>query len=377
MRSATRAAVLFLITLILCSSAPAEAVVASRAVLVTPNMDRPLFSKNSATRHPPASITKVLTAILVVESGRLDEEVTISQRATAAGGSALYARPGEKYTMRDLLYAALLISANDACAAIAEHLGGSIEGFAQMMNERARELGLKNSQFKNPHGMPESGHYSTAEDLAKLGLHASKLPLFMEISGTTRYTLQNGSTLVNQNKLLATYDGVVAGKTGYTDEAGQCLLTIAEREGMTLVSVVLGSQGQNLWSDTRTLLDHGFANFRLQVLVENKQTLGVAKVFLAGEVLVIAADGLARTIPKAESGTTTSEVRLHKRLYPPLRPGDEIGEAIIKSDGLEIGRVSVTVPVYVPLVTRTRLIGILFIAVLLGGAVKNARRWRR
>lgn len=376
MHKAARATAMLLLLLTICTSAKALTVVASRAVLITPGVDRPLWSKSSATRHPPASITKVLTAILVIESGKLDDMVTISQRAIAAGGSSLYAQAGEKYSMRDLLYAALLISANDACAAMAEHLGGSIEGFAQMMNDRAREIGLQNSQFKNPHGMPESGHYSTAEDLALLGVHASKLPLFMEVSGTQRYTLQNGRVLGNQNKLLASYEGVAAGKTGYTDDAGQCLLIIAERDGLTLVSVVLGSQGQNLWSDTRALLDFGFSNYRRQTIVHNKQTLGVTKVPLSGEVLIVAADGFARTIPRTESGDTTTEIMLHKRLYPPLKPGDEIGEAIFRSDGKEIGRVSVTVPVYVPLVTTTRIIGILCIAVL-GGTVAIARRWKR
>lgn len=351
-----------------------ETVVASKAILVAVGADAPLYSKNAAKQHPPASLTKVLTAVIAIESGRLDEKVTVSATAPLAGGSALYLKAGEVYTLSDLLYAALLVSANDAAAAIAEHLGGSIEGFSDIMNTRAAQLGMKNSHFNNPHGMPETGQFSTAEDLSILGRHAAKLPLFLSMAKTPRHTLEGGKTVVNQNKILGT-NGVLAGKTGYTDEAGQCLLTIAERDGLTLVSVVLGSQGTNMWSDTTTLLQYGFNNYVRRVVIMDKQTISVMRLPLAGETLVVAKGELVQVTGKNEQLDITTEVRLAKRIWPPVKPGQEVGEIIIRNAGNEIARVALTVPVYIPLVTGTRLKGILFISMLLGATL--LLRWRR
>ncbi|MDP3487661.1 MAG: D-alanyl-D-alanine carboxypeptidase family protein [Bacillota bacterium] len=353
----------------------AQTVVASRAILVAVGEEIPLFSKNATVRHPVASLTKVLTAVLAIESGRLDEEVTISATAPYAGGSSLYIKTGEVYSLRDLLYAAMLVSANDATAAIAEHLGGSISGFAEMMNERASNLGMANSQFKNPHGMPENGHYSTAEDISILGVHAASLPLYLEIASTKQYTLGDGRAVTNQNKLLDT-PGVRAGKTGYTDEAGQCLLTIADRDGLMLVSVILGSQGQAMWTDTRSLLDFGFSNYTRRILVRDKQTVGVTRIPLAGEILLIAKGDVSRVYKTSEQLSLSTEVKVTNRLLPPLRPGQEVGEIIIRNAGIEVARAALTVPVYIPLVTTPRIIGILCIVAFLGGAIIFKRRRR-
>lgn len=353
----------------------AQTVVASRAILVAVGQEAPLFSKNADVRHAPASLTKVLTVVLAIESGRLDDEITVSATAPYAGGSSLYIKAGEVYSMRDLLYASVLISANDATAAIAEHLGGSISGFAEMMNLRAQELGMTNSQFRNPHGMPDNGQYSTAKDLSILGVHAASVPLYLEIASTKRYTLANGRVLNNQNKLLDTH-GVLAGKTGYTDQAGQCLLTIAEQDGLMLVSVILGSQGQAMWSDTTDLLEFGFNNYTRRVLVRDKQTVGVTRVPLAGEILLIAKGEVSRVYKTSEQLSLSTEVRLNGRLLPPLKPGQEVGQIIIRNAGLEVARAALTVPVYIPLVTTPRIIGILCIVGFLGGATIFRRRWR-
>ena len=353
----------------------AQTVVASHAILVAVGEDTPLFSKNAAARHPVASLTKVLTAVLAIESGKLDEEVTVSSTAPYAGGSSLYIKEGEVYSMRDLLYAAMLASANDATAAIAEHLGGSISGFAEMMNQRALELGMTDSHFKNPHGMPDNGHYSTAADLSVLAMHAASLPLYLEIASTRRHTLANGRAVNNQNKMLDT-PGVQAGKTGYTDKAGQCLITIAERDGLTLISVILGSQGQSMWSDTKSLLDFGFGNYTRRVLVMDKQTVGVTRVPLAGEILLVAKGEVSRIYKTSERLNLSTEVKVTGRLLPPLRPGQEVGEIIIRNAGVEIARASLTVPVYIPLVTTPRIIGILCIVAFLAGALIFKRRWR-
>lgn len=376
MRQFVRVVFLILVSMLtLTQFVCAQTVVASHAILVAVGEEAPLFSKNATERHPVASVTKVLTAVLAIESGRLDEEVTVSATAPYAGGSSLYIKAGEVYSLRDLLYAAMLVSANDATAAIAEHLGGSISGFAEMMNQRASELGMANSQFKNPHGMPENGHYSTAADMSILGVHAASLPSYLEIASTKRYTLGNGRTVTNQNKLLDT-PGVLAGKTGYTDQAGQCLLTIAERDGLTLVSVILGSQGQAMWTDTTSLLDFGYANYTRRILVIDRQTVGVTRVPLAGEILLIAKGEVSRVYKKSETLSLSTEVKVTNRLMPPLRPGQEVGEIIIRNAGVEVARAALTVPVYIPLVTTPRIIGILCIVAFLGGAIIFKRRWR-
>ena len=369
-------AALLLVIVAMTGGAEALAINSPRAVLVTPERAEALWSRAAAVRHAPASLTKVLTAVLAVESGRLDEQVVISARAAAVGGSALHIRAGERYTLRELVYAAMLISANDASAAIAEHLGGSLAGFNAMLNARAAELGMSNSRFANAHGLPDREQYSTAGDLARLGLHAATLPAFLAIAGRERFTLANGRMIENQNRLLGTLSGVVGGKTGYTDEAGQCLLLIAKRDNLTLVSVVLGAQGTGLWSDSTALLEHGFAAFQREILIRGRQTLGVVDIPLAGQVLLVAERELARTIARSERGEYSTELRVLPRLFPPLRPGFVLGEVIVTQGDKEIGRVSVTVPTYIPLLTPTRVL-ILAGAVSLSIVLKFLMRRRR
>ncbi|MBT9155482.1 MAG: D-alanyl-D-alanine carboxypeptidase DacB [Firmicutes bacterium] len=377
MGSAAKFAVaLLLLCVVMTSSADALAVNSPRAILVTPERAESLWNRAANTRHAPASLAKVLTAVLAIESGRLDEHVLITPLAAAVGGSSLHLRSGERHTLRELVYAAMLISANDASAAIAEHLGGSLAGFSAMMNARAGELGMRNSRFANAHGLPESGQFSTAADLARLGLHAASLPQFLAIAGRERFTMTNGRVLVNQNRLLGTLPGVVGGKTGYTDEAGQCLLVIAKRDNLTMVSVVLGAQGAQMWSDSTALIEHGFAAFQREILIRGRQTLGVVEIPLAGQVLLVAERELTRTITRAERGEYSTELRVKPRLFPPLRPGDKLGEVVVTQGGQEIGRVHVTVPAYIPLLTSTRLLG-LVVAISLGVGMKRLMRRRR
>jgi len=370
---------LMLLLVLVPKNASTVSLVATRALLVARGAEAPLFSRNAEVRHAPASLTKVLTVVLALEKGDLDAEVTFSQRAVSVGGSSLNAKAGDKLTLRDLVYAAMLVSANDASNAIAEHLAGSLENFSAMMNERATALGMQQSHFLNAHGMPERGHFSTAKDLAELGLHASTVPLFTDIAGTTRYVMSNGRVLHNQNRFLAEYWGTLAGKTGFTDEAGQCLLLIAERGGLVLVSVVLSSEGRNLWSDSEALLNFGFNSYTNQVLVSARQTLGLFAIPLAGEVLVVAKSDLSRVIRTAIASESVPRIELQRQssLWPPLKPGQVVGEAIVTVDGVQIGRVELTVPSYVPLLTFPRVGVVLVGLVLAWMGVKLRRRWRK
>lgn len=371
---------LFLLMVVMTCGAEALVINSPRAVLLTPERADPLWSRAAAARHAPASLTKVLTAVLAIESGRLAEHVVISPSAVAVGGSSLHVRAGERYTLRELVYAAMLISANDASAAIAEHLGGSQTGFVAIMNTRATELGMNNSRFANAHGLPDSGQFSTAADLARLGLHAASLPEFLAIASQERVRLANGRLLVNQNRLLGTLSGVVGGKTGYTDEAGQCFLVIAKRDNLTLVSVVLGAQGAQMWSDSTALLEHGFGAFRREILIRGRQTLGVVDIPLAGQVLLVAERELARTIARAEQGEYSTELIVKPRLFPPLRPGDKLGEAVVTQEGEEIGRVYVTIPDYIPLLTSTRSLGLagaVTLAIVLNTMMRRRRKCKK
>jgi D-alanyl-D-alanine carboxypeptidase (penicillin-binding protein 5/6) len=353
-------------------------IVALRGSVRIEGLDFPVYDKNGDVRHAPASLTKVMTILLALESGRQQEIVTVSQRATAAGGSSLYLRPGSEWTLLDLIYAAQLISANDAAAAIAEHLAGSIEAFAELMNNRARDLGMMNTHFVNPHGMPHADQYSTAHDLSILALVAARNKQYVEISTTRRHVTANQISLVNQNKLLGEYRGLIIGKTGYTDAAGQCFVTVAEREGLKVASVIMGSQGQNIWTDTELLLDYGFANYRKNILFRPKQTLGVVDVAFSGKVIVVATEGYEFVSPRSERPSTRIDLYPYPSLWPPLKPGDLVGEAVVQVAGKRTV-VPLTVANHVPLLTPERLkisgvVGGLIMIYAVGSAIVTRRR---
>ncbi len=188
-----------------------------------------------------ASTTKIMTALVVLENCSPDDQVKILPEYTSVEGSSMYLKAGESYTVRDLLYGMLLVSGNDAATALAYYCGGSIAGFAEMMNAKAREMGLTNSSCKNPHGLDADGHYSSAEDLAEITREAMKNELFAKIVGTKTYTIGE-QTYMNHNKLLWNYDGMLGVKTGYTMAAGRSLVSCAERNGLRLICVTLSTR---------------------------------------------------------------------------------------------------------------------------------------
>jgi D-alanyl-D-alanine carboxypeptidase (penicillin-binding protein 5/6) len=236
--------------------------IVSRAALVVDAEDgRTLFAKNPDQRMHPASTTKVMTAILAIESGRLDELVTIRSSDARVEPSVLGLFPGERITLRDLVYGLLLRSGNDAARAIARHLGGTQEQFAALMNARARDLGCSATHFTNPHGLTHAHHYTTARDLGRIMRHAMHNPEFRKITGTRHYRSRSSHAVrdfYNKNKLLRRYAGATGGKPGYTRAAQQTLVASAARSGHELVVVCLASRGRALWSDASSLLDLGF-----------------------------------------------------------------------------------------------------------------------
>lgn len=246
------------------SAGAKPAIRARAAVVMDAQTGLLLYAKEPDRRLPPASTTKVMTAVLALESGRLDDEVTVSRTAAGVQPIKLHLRPGEHARLRDLTYALLLRSANDASVAVAETLGGSIPGFAERMNRRAAAVGARNTNFVNPNGLPAHGHYSTARDLAEIFRYAMSVPGFRDIAATrnSRVTAWQGKhrrtiAVRNSNRLLQSYRVPVIGKTGYTRAAKRCFVGAAEAGGRRVVVALLGST--DLWGDARRLLDYGLA----------------------------------------------------------------------------------------------------------------------
>lgn len=240
--------------------------------LIEAQTGRILAEKNSYAKLAMASTTKIMTAITAIEHCEdLDEVFEVSDKAIGVEGTSLYLRKGEKHSLRDLLYGLMLVSGNDASVAIGERVGGTVEHFVDLMNFTAYKIGVKNTHFENTHGLDEKGHYTCAYDLAKITAYALNNPVFKEIVSTQNKKIVNADGkvryLCNKNKLLRTFNGAIGVKTGFTDDAGRCLVSAAERDGMRLVCVVLNCGP--MFEESSSLLDWGFNNFKLYNLVEN------------------------------------------------------------------------------------------------------------
>lgn len=226
-----------------------------------------IYGKNEEVKGAMASTTKIMTATIVLENANLKEEVEISAKAGGTGGSRLGLKRGDKISVNDLLYGLMLRSGNDAAVALAEHVGGSVEGFAELMNKKAEELGLTSTHFVTPHGLDNSEHYTTAYELAKLTDYALQNEKFTSIVGTKVATIYiNGSPrqIANTNELLGTLNGVVGVKTGFTNNAGRCLVTETKRGDMDIITVVLGADAKKYRTqDSIKLIEYSFANFNM------------------------------------------------------------------------------------------------------------------
>ena len=238
---------------------------------------RILYEKNGNKQTPMASTTKIMTAIVVLENANLKDIVTIDAKAAGTGGSRLEIKKNDKITVNDLLYGLMLRSGNDAAVALANYVGGSIEGFAEMMNNKAEEMGLKNSHFIVPHGLDNEGHYTTAYELAKMADYALKIDKFKEIVSTKSTTITiNGypRTITNTNQLLGSISGVYGVKTGFTNGAGRCLVSACKREDLDIITVIIGADTSNQrTADTIKLIKYVNEKFdmvNLQEIIEKK-----------------------------------------------------------------------------------------------------------
>ncbi|MEI3604697.1 D-alanyl-D-alanine carboxypeptidase family protein [Pseudogracilibacillus sp. SE30717A] len=254
---------------------------ANNAVLIEASSGRILFEKEAHEKRPIASITKVMTAIIAIEQGNLDDMVKVSKRAVHTEGSSIYLQENEKMSLKDLLYGLMLRSGNDASVAIAEHIGGSVEGFTLLMNEKARYLGMTNTHFANPHGLDEDGHFSSAYDIAILMRNAMENDIFKEISASENYQSEDRTyKWINKNKLLTQYyNYCTGGKTGFTKKAGRTLVTTAEKDSLSLIVVTL--DGPDDWNDHTALFEWGFNEHSLVKLESKGQ-----RIFVSGESLI-------------------------------------------------------------------------------------------
>ncbi|HLQ97828.1 MAG TPA: D-alanyl-D-alanine carboxypeptidase family protein [Candidatus Dormibacteraeota bacterium] len=243
---------------------------ANNAVLIDQTTGEILYEKDAHEQQPIASITKIMTAIIAIESGKMDEKAKASRRAIYTEGSSIYLEQGEKMLLEDLVYGLMLRSGNDAAVAIGEHVAGSVEGFVYLMNEKASWLGMTNTHFENPHGLDSDNHYSTAYDMALLMKYAMENPKFEKITGATFHQAQTRSYgWGNKNKLLTSlYENCIGGKTGFTKKSGRTLTTVANKDDFHLIAVTLNAP--NDWQDHIQMYEWGFNH----LLEESTETLG-------------------------------------------------------------------------------------------------------
>lgn len=313
---------------------------AKSAILIDGNSGKVLFAQNEKKHLPPASVTKVMTILLVLEgceSGKiaLDDKVVISERAASMGGSQMYMEPGEQHTVEELLKGVIMVSANDGCVALAEHLSGSVESFVDSMNNRAKELNLKDSHFVNTNGLPVADHYSCAYDIGMISKELMKQEVAHPWFTTWQEDIQVGLpgkkskfTLTNTNKLIRSYNGAIGTKTGYTENAGYCLSGAAERDSTRLIGVVLGCKTSDIrFAEMAKLLDYGFANY---------ETVQVAK---AGErvkkmniekgdntkLFAVAKETAGLTVQKGNSDKVKKKIKIDDNIKLPIKKGDKIG----------------------------------------------------
>ena len=288
-----------------------------------------------------ASTTKIMTALLAVETGDLSENVRIPAEAAGIEGSSLYLQAGDEITLGDLVKGLLLQSANDAATAIALHLAGSVETFAEQMNARAARLGLKNTHFANPHGLDDPEHYTTAYDLAVIASEAIGNEIFRAICSSEKEEITvNGEKriLVNHNRLLRSYDGCIGVKTGYTKKDGRCLVSAAERDGLCLVAVTLNAPDD--WNDHKTMLDAGFRQYERVVLCEAGEfilpvnCLGLSR----DQIRVTNLDSLSLLALRGEHEVSYS-IFLPWYRWTPVHIGQGIGYLQFYFDGKPAGKV--------------------------------------
>ncbi len=318
---------------------------AKSAVIMEAATGKILYSRNMDERHYPASTTKIMTLIVALEQGNLDDIVTVSHQASGTEGSTIWLEPGEKIRFLDLLYGMMLVSGNDATVAVAEHIAGSVPAFARLMTEKAHAIGAENTSFVNSSGLPDEQHYTTAHDMALIAAYGYKNSMFEHIVGTKEKAIpwaghSTARELRNENQMLWLYDGGNGVKTGYTDAAGRCLVAAARRNGIQLITVVLDSV--YMWNDSIAMLNYGFDKVHLVQLADKGKVLKTVQVLSGNQKHLQLKTAEAVKIPVTD--TTELEkfsqvVNAPERVSASVHEGDIIGKLSVRYEGREVATV--------------------------------------
>lgn len=308
---------------------------AQSACLIEAESGKAIYSKNADKRMHMASTTKVMTALVAIESGiSLDTTFKTPVEAVGVEGSSVYLAENEKITFEALLYSLLLASANDAAVAIAIQVAGSVEAFVNLMNAKAQELGLSNTNFTNPHGLYDEEHYTTAHDLAHLMAYAMKNEIFATITASQRKVFaregEGVRVLINHNKLLKTYDGVIGGKTGFTKKSGRCLVSVAERDELRLIAVTLNAPDD--WRDHTTLYDFGFDNYEIRKIPPTTLSLPV----ISGKKDTINLTSSELSIFISKNANIITKVEMPRWIFAPVHEGEKIGNVVYYLNGTKV-----------------------------------------
>lgn len=318
---------------------------AQSAVLIEAESGTVIYEKNGTKRMPMASTTKIMTALVVLRSLDLNKTIKIPREACGIEGSSVYLREGEEFSVKELLYALLLASANDAATALAIASCSSVEAFADRMNQMATELGLENTHFTNPHGLHDEDHYTTARDLAAIASEASKNEVFREICSSEKTTIRRDSKesarlLVNHNKLLRRYEGCFGIKTGFTKTSGRCLVSGAERDGLSLIAVTLNAPDD--WNDHETLLDYGFSLYSKRTLAEVGELSFLLSLTGGRQSTVICAnkEQVCAVLPN-DAGAIDTVFDVRRFEFAPVCAGDVIGTVYFVCDGKIVAKAEI------------------------------------
>ncbi len=332
----------------------APEVTAPSAILIDAKTGKVLYEKNADEKRYPASTTKVITGLLAVEHGKMDEVITIGKNPPLIerGSSQIYLITDEQLTMEQLLYALMLESANDAAVAIAEHISGTVPEFAKLMNSKAKELGATNTNFVNPNGLHNDEHYTTARDLAMIAKYAMTLDKFRSVVKEVNYTIpktnkqEERNYITNSNKLIwKTYDKfryeyATGIKTGYTTKAKQCLVGGAKKDGMELISVVMSAEGQNIYTDTVALFEYGFANFQnVEILKKDQIVTSVSIKEGEEKINLLAAEDFSLMLSQGEREKVKTEIKTNGTIKEPIKKGEVLGAMLVNVNGKEVKKI--------------------------------------
>ena len=314
---------------------------AKAAAVIEASTGQAVYLLNADEELPMASTTKIMTALVVLDNLDPTQTVTVPAAAVNTEGSSAYLAVNEEISVKSLLYAMMLQSANDAAEALALNVSGSIEDFAGLMNAKAAELGLEHTHFINPHGLDAEDHYTSASDLAKLTAYALKNPLFKEIVSTKKYTADDETAVVsrmfvNHNRLLNEYEGAVGVKTGYTKSTGRCLVSAAERDGITLIAVTLNDPDD--WKDHKKLLDSAFEICsRVELCKDGSESFEVPVINGRSGKVKCVNKGDVTYVSVGQPNDTEKTVEIERFLYAPVSKGERVGRIIYKCGGNVVG----------------------------------------